>query len=92
MITIETMGWIGSVLFAVCGLPQAVECIKKGNAHGMTWSFLILWFLGEVFTLPYIINSGQLPLLFNYTLNFCFVVVILYYKIKPRKTPQKIGY
>jgi len=86
MITIETMGWIGSVLFAVCGLPQAVECIKKGNAHGMTWSFLILWFLGEVFTLPYIINSGQLPLLFNYTLNFCFVVVILYYKIKPRKT------
>lgn len=92
MITIETLGWIGSVLFAVCGLPQAVECIKKGNAHGMTWSFLILWFLGEVFTLPYIINSGQLPLLFNYTLNFCFVVVILYYKIKPRKTPQKIGY
>jgi uncharacterized protein with PQ loop repeat len=92
MITIETMGWIGSVLFAVCGLPQAVECIKKGNAHGMTWSFLILWFLGEVFTLPYIINSGQLPLLFNYTLNFCFVVIILYYKIKPRKTPQKIGY
>ena len=86
MITIETMGWIGSVLFAVCGLPQAVECIKKGNAHGMTWSFLILWFLGEVFTLPYIINSGQLPLLFNYTLNFCFVVIILYYKIKPRKT------
>lgn len=86
MITIETMGWIGSVLFAVCGLPQAVECIKKGNAHGMTWSFLILWFLGEVFTLPYIINSGQLPLLFNYSLNFCFVVIILYYKIKPRKT------
>ena len=85
MITIETMGWIGSVLFAVCGLPQAVECIKKGNAHGMTWSFLILWFLGEVFTLPYIINSGQLPLLFNYSLNFCFVVVILYYKMYPRR-------
>jgi uncharacterized protein with PQ loop repeat len=86
MITIETMGWIGSVLFAVCGLPQAVDCIKKGNAHGMTWSFLILWFLGEVFTLPYIVHTGSLPLLFNYSLNFCFVVVILYYKIKPRKT------
>ena len=85
MITIETMGWIGSILFAVCGLPQAIESIKDGNSDGLTWSFLILWFLGEIFTLPYIIHNGSLPLLFNYSLNFCFVLIILFYKIKPRR-------
>ena len=81
---IETMGWIGSLLFATCGLPQAVNCIKTGNANGLTWTFLILWLLGEIFTLPYIIYSGQSPLIINYGLNFCFVVIILRYKISPR--------
>ena len=77
---IELIGWIGSLAFAICGVPQAVECYKTRNADGLTWSFLFLWFIGELGTIIYVIPRGDIPLLFNYTCNFMCLLVILYYK------------
>lgn len=80
----EIIGWIGSILFAVCGLPQAIECYKAGHSRGLSWAFLLCWFGGEVFTIIYIFPKADYPLLFNYALNMVFLSVMLYYKIKPR--------
>jgi uncharacterized protein with PQ loop repeat len=80
----EIVGWLGSILFAACGLPQAIECYRTGHARGLAWPFLIMWFLGEVFTLAYIIPNPNWPLIFNYTINLVFLVVILRYKFRPR--------
>lgn len=35
-ITYEFIGWIGSMLFAFCGLPQAIHAFKHKHADGMT--------------------------------------------------------
>jgi uncharacterized protein with PQ loop repeat len=81
----EYIGWIGSILLAFCGLPQAVESYKTKNSDGLTWGFLGMWGMGEIFTIIYILPKWHWPLIFNYTANIIFISIILYYKIKPKR-------
>ena len=81
---IEIIGWTGSALFALCGLPQAVQSTREGHSHGLSWLFLLMWFWGEIFTLCYVWPKMDYPLLANYFVNRVFVVIILFYKIFPR--------
>lgn len=81
----ETIGWIGSILLAFCGLPQAIESYKTKSSAGLTWGFILMWFVGEILTVIYIIPKWHWPLIFNYTANIIFLSVILYFKIKPAK-------
>jgi uncharacterized protein with PQ loop repeat len=82
---LEISGIIGAVLFAFCGLPQAIECVKYGNSDGLSWTFLIMWFFGEIFTIAYILPKNDYILLGNYLMNFVFLLIMLKYKIKPRR-------
>mgnify|MGYP000418236679 CR=1 FL=1 len=84
----ESIGWIGSVLFAMCGLPQAVECAKHGHARGLSWGFLLMWLGGEVFTIAYVVWKGSDPILLaNYLVNLIFLAIMLRYKIRERIGP-----
>jgi uncharacterized protein with PQ loop repeat len=80
------LGWIGSIAFSLCGFPQAWKCHKDGHSNGLSTSFLALWALGEICTLTVVI-SQRMPMfmIINYTMNFVFLSVISYYKVKPRK-------
>lgn len=82
---LEYIGWIGSILLAFCGLPQAIESYKTKSSAGLTWGFLIMWGVGEILTVVYIIPKWHWPLIFNYTANIIFISIIVYYKIKPKK-------
>lgn len=81
----EFIGWMGSILLAFCGLPQAIESYRTKNSDGLTWGFLIMWGVGELFTIAYIIPKMHLPLIFNYAANIVFISIIVYYKINPRR-------
>jgi uncharacterized protein with PQ loop repeat len=81
----EYIGWIGGILLAFCGLPQAIESYKTKNSDGLTWGFLGMWGMGEIFTIIYILPKWHWPLIFNYTANIIFISIILYYKIKPKR-------
>jgi uncharacterized protein with PQ loop repeat len=81
----EYIGWIGSILLAFCGLPQAIESYKTKNSDGLTWGFLIMWGVGELFTIAYIIPKWHWPLIFNYTANIIFISIITYYKVRGKK-------
>ena len=80
----ETIGFIGSILLGVCGIPEVVRTIKDNKCH-LGWNFLLLWFGGELFMLTYIIPMKDLPLLLNYVFNTLLVGVMLFYKIKNTK-------
>jgi len=84
--TLELIGWIGSILFAVAAIPQAWMSYKEGNSDGLSALFLWLWFWGEIFVLIYTIPKELWPLLFNYTFNILLLFVILRYKYFPRKS------
>ena len=79
----EQVGWVGSILFALCGLPQAIQSIQDGHSNGIAWGFLLMWLGGEVLTLYYVWQKDEklAPLLFNYSLNLIFLVVIIFYKL-----------
>jgi hypothetical protein len=82
---IEAIGWVGSVLLAFCGLPQAIESFRTKSSPGVTWGLLIMWGAGEVLTLAYVFPKMELPLMFNYAANIVFLSVIGYYKVWPRR-------
>ena len=81
----ENIGWIGSILLAFCGLPQAWESYKTKSSAGLTWGFLFMWFVGELCTFAYILPKMDLPLMFNHGANIIFLIIIIYYKIRPGK-------
>lgn len=88
----QIIGWFGSILLAFCGLPAAIDCAIKGHARGLNWFFLIMWFGGELLTVIYVAEKLDWPLLFNYSANIAFLLVILKYKIWPRESlyyPEK---
>jgi uncharacterized protein with PQ loop repeat len=79
---IDFIGWTGSLLLAICGLPQAYHAIKYKHANGITWGFISMWLSGEILTLIYISPSLNLPLLVNYSANILFLLIIIFYKVR----------
>lgn len=80
MITVELLGWLGAICFAICGLPQAIKVVKDGHGNGLSKIFLWLWFWGEVLTLTYVcLSTFSWPLFFNYSVNLTFLVIMLRY-------------
>ena len=80
----ETIGWLGAMLFAICGLPQALQSIKDKHSHGLNWFFLLAWAGGEILTIIYVFPKWDLPLLANYLVNMIFLAIMLYYKLFPK--------
>ena len=80
----DFIGYFGSICLAICGLPQCILSIKQGHSEGISVGFLLLWSLGEVFTLLYVIPKSDLPLLLNYSANIIFLTIIWKYKLFPR--------
>lgn len=81
---IETMGWMGSLMLAVCGFPQAWMSWKQGHSRGVSSGLLWLWGGGEVLALGYVIALGNAPLIVNYLCNLVSVSIIVWYKLVPR--------
>ena len=86
---IEAIGWIGGICFSLCGLPQVLQCYRQKHAHGINMHFILLWLVGELLTLIYVIGSKiySAPLIVNYVFNIMLICVILYYRVKPKSEP-----
>ena len=83
----EIIGWIGSMMFAFCALPQCIMVCKQKHADGLSWGFLSMWAIGEVLCFIYVAMQPmmQIPLLANYVINFMMLEAIIWYKIKGNK-------
>jgi len=75
----EIIGWISAFLFAFCGVPEVLISLQTGDS-GLSWSFLAMWFFGELGAIIYVINKSKevklLPLLFNYGVNIVCITII----------------
>lgn len=79
----EVVGFIGAFLLSACGAPAAYQAYKEKSCNGMSWIFLSMWYLGEIFTLFYVLPKNDvLPLVMNYGLNIVFISIIIYYKVR----------
>ena len=83
----EYIGWLGAFFFAICAIPQVVKTYETKQTGDLSFMFLLLWFLGEVFTFFYIIIDDMhigithFPLYTNYVFNIVLVIYLLYAKI-----------
>lgn len=80
---VEIIGWIGSVCFAACAIPQAWQCMRQGDARGISLAFLLLWLCGEVlYYTAFILQFGLiLWVVFNFIANvICITIILLYYR------------
>jgi len=82
----ETIGWIGNILFAICGIPQVIKTFRTKSTKDLSVLFLWLWFAGELLTFIYIIVGDletanfHFPLYFNYIVNIVMACFLLYAK------------
>lgn len=86
----EILGWIGSIAFALSAIPQMFKSYKDKNSDGLAWGLLILWIVGELFSLLYVLPLNQYPMITNYIVNLIFLFVILYYKINPTRKNKTV--
>ncbi len=92
----ETIGWVGNILFAICGLPQVIKTFRTKSANDLSVLFLWLWFWGEILTFIYILlgdwetGIAHFPLYFNYIVNIFMAVYLIYAKYTyPKKFPVR---
>lgn len=78
----EAVGWISSVCFALCAMPQAWKVWQTRETKALSWGFLLLWLGGEVGGLAYAAHLESAPLLVNYLVNGCCLVIIIKEKWK----------
>jgi len=81
------LGWIGSVCFAACGLPQAAQCMRQGHANGLSPLFLALWSGGEVcYVSAVLLEFGWVWwMIVNYFVNILCLLVICRYRLWPTR-------
>lgn len=85
--TADLIGWVGSVAFAVCGIPQAWECVKNRSAKGISPLFVGLWLIGEVcYVISVFMKFGWVHwMMFNYITNIVSIAVIVYYLVRDKR-------
>ena len=80
----EILGWASAAALSLCGVPQAVRCARDGHARGLSGAFVVMWLLGEMGALAYLLTkpSPTWPIVANYAVNLVVVAVISYYKVR----------
>lgn len=97
MLTNELIGWMGSLLFAICALPQVIHTFKTRKTDDLSELFLWLWFWGEVFTLCYILiddlasKNYHIPLYFNYLFNLVLLFYLIFAKYAYNTKPTSLS-
>ena len=82
----ETIGWIGNILFAICGIPQVIKAFRTKSVKDLSVLFLWLWFACELLTFIYILiddletSAFHFPLYFNYMVNIIMACFLIYAK------------
>lgn len=86
----DLYGWIGNLLLAICCIPQAMKAHRDGNSRGISYLFILTWFVGECLAFGYHLNtSDKYPQIFNYIINIGGTSVILWYRVFERKSIGK---
>jgi len=81
---VELIGIAGSILLALCGVPQAWRSFQDKHSDGISWGFLNMWGGGEILVLTYIcLTTMDWILIANYAVNLVTLGIIMWYKLKP---------
>ncbi len=82
---IQIIGYIGSIAYALSGIPQAILSIKNGHSRGVSRGFAMLSVIGSSLSLIYALPRGDYVLLLNFGANIIVWGTVLKYSYFERK-------
>lgn len=85
MNTILLLGWISTILFTVCFIPQVVKMEKTKKVDDISFLFFFIQFIANIIALAYAILIHQIPLIVKYVAALGMLVVVIYYYFKFKK-------
>lgn len=87
---LELSGWLGSILLALCAVPEVISAFITKKC-GLTWGFLLIWYIGEWLTFfPVMIYIKTPFLIFNYGLNILLITYLIYIKVRQNGNKKSI--
>ncbi len=88
MVVIEGLDWlilIGSVLFSIALVPQAVRTVRLGRANDFSVPFILLILVASGLTLVYwLIRKEPWEVYFGFIANILVWGLVLWYRLFPR--------
>ena len=81
---LEAVAWCGTLFLAAHSMPQLYKAYQEGHAEGLSMGMLLLWLVGALCTLPYVIYMVNLPVVGAHTINVIACSILLKYKFNPR--------
>ena len=87
----QILGWIATVLFTACFIPQIIKTYKTNTVDGLSFLFLFISFLANIIALSYATLISQPPLQAKYILamSFLAVCISLYIWVWKKKSEEK---
>ena len=85
-----TLGWIATILFSICYIPQIIKIRKTKSIEGLSFLLLFISFVANVIALWYAVLIKQPPLQVKYVLGLFFVGIclILYLRVLQKNKQQ----
>ncbi len=83
---IDSLGWLGNIILSIGVIPQVYKTWKTHDVSSFSWSFLLMWAFGVLFTFIYIfyndlrLKRKQYPLWLNYIVNILATAYLVYAK------------
>lgn len=90
MTTSFVLGWIATILFTACYVPQLVKMVQTKHVEDISYLFFFIQFVANIIALVYAILIHQPPLIFKYVtgLLLSFLVLYYYFKYVQKKKPN----
>ncbi|MDO8599489.1 MAG: SemiSWEET family transporter [bacterium] len=85
----STLGWIATILFTICYIPQIMKTARTKSIEGLSFLLLFLQFVGNIVALWYATLIVQPPLQVKYVLALVFLAVCLGLYIRVATHGQK---
>lgn len=80
----QLLGWIATILFTICYIPQIVKISRSKKIDGVSETFFVIQCIANSVALIYAIQIGQWPLEVKYVLGILFVSAVLFVYSKNR--------
>ncbi len=80
------LGWIATILFTVCYIPQIIKTHKTKTVEGLSFLLLFISFVANIIALWYATLINQAPLQIKYILALLFLAatIALYIRVYQR--------
>jgi len=79
----DVLGWIATILFSVCFIPQILKTYRTRKVDGLSFRLLLLSFVANIIALWYATLIKQPPLQIKYIIAIFLIggCIYLYLKI-----------